>query len=266
MNDQSKCLSLGAGVIRTLLSEEWFDRHIMPEGRKGIFTVDEATLQSIEHSFGRVIDFAEVLYNLQDAPGFDECIKRLYEGNVEGCLAELDFARMLYINRVLFRFVVPVGIKKSDYDFQIIYPNGVLACADTKCKIETTDFTENGIRNVLNEARKQLPNELPGVVFVKVPSRWLYNPLFAPLSVQCAKRFLGGVSRIVSVKYYSSLILWQDNTLMIRHAHKEVSNPNTDFGNNINWDIFQKGEFPPEWNGAPPHWQRVFYFPDGKPR
>jgi hypothetical protein len=148
-----------------------------------------------------------------------------------------------------------------------LFPNCAarVACADAKCKIEATTFTENGIRNVLNEARKQLPNERPGIVFVKVPARWLEDPNFVPLSIQCARRFLGGVPRVVAVKYYCSPVVWANNVLMIRHAFKEVSNPITEFGNNLNWDIFQKGEFPPEWNGSPPWWQRFFCFPTGNP-
>jgi hypothetical protein len=148
-----------------------------------------------------------------------------------------------------------------------LFPNCAarVACADAKCKIEATTFTENGIRNVLNEARKQLPNERPGIVFVKVPARWVEDPNFVPLSIQCARRFLGGVPRVVAVKYYCSPVVWANNVLMIRHAFKEVSNPITEFGNNLNWDIFQKGEFPPEWNGSPPWWQRFFCFPTGNP-
>ena len=189
----------------------------------------------------------------------------MYEGNIEGTLAELDFGRMLFINKVPFLFVILQDVKKLDYDFEILYPSGIVACADAKCKIEATTFTENGIRNVLNEARKQLPNERPGIVFVKVPARWLEDPNFVPLSIQCARKFLGGVPRVVAVKYYCSPVVWANNVLIIRHAFKEVSNPITEFGNNLNWDIFQKGEFPPEWNGSPPWWQRFFCFPTGNP-
>jgi hypothetical protein len=266
MNDQTKSLSLGSGVLRTLLGNDWFDRHIMSAGKRGVLTVDESSPEARERSFGVTIDLAEVIYNLQDVPNFDECMKRLYEGNIEGTLAELAFARMLYINQAPFRFIVPQGVKKRDYDFEILYPGNVIACADAKCKIEGTDFTEKRLLDVLKQAREQLPNESPGIAFVKVPSRWLADPQFAPLSVQCARRFLGGVRRIVSVKWYSTVVTWNNNMMMIQHAYKEISNSVTDFGNNVNWNVFKSDAYPPEWNGAPPHWQRIFYFPGGKPR
>lgn len=266
MNQQTKCLSLASGVLRTLLGEEWFERHVMPEGKKGFLTVDKSTPIKRELSFARIIDIAEAIYNIQEAPGFDDCIRRMREGDIEGTLAEFDFGRMLYINSVPFRFVVSSGVKKQDYDIEILYPNEIIACADAKCKIETTEFSEGGLRNVMKDARDQLPNDRPGIVFIKVPPRWIENERVRAALIQRAKRFLGGVRRIVSVKYYSAPISFQNNMLRIDHAYKEVSNPKTDFGNDINWDIFKKADLPPEANGMPPHWQRIFYFPDGKPK
>ena len=47
------------------------------------------------------------------------------------------------------------------------------------------------------------------------PLRNKAGPNFADVSVNCARRFLGGVQRIVSVKYYASPVVWHDNNLMI---------------------------------------------------
>jgi hypothetical protein len=58
----------------------------------------------------------------------------------------------------------------------------------------------------------------------------------------------------------------QDGVMMHQHAYKEVSNPKTEFGDGVNWDIFRKFQLPPEMNGMPPHWQRILFFPDGKPK
>jgi hypothetical protein len=265
LNGQDTSFALACGVLRNFLGENWIDRHFAPEGKKGFLTIDESTPQTRDVKGFRLIDLAEVLFNVQDAPGFDECILKMRHGDIEGTFAELDFARMLCLNQVPFRFVVPQGTKKSDYDFQILYPNDLIACADAKCKIETSEFNENALRNILKEARAQLPNELPGIVFVKVPGRWVADPSFVNASVAIAKRFLGGVRRIVSVKYYSSPLVLKDGVMLHTHAYKEISNPKTEFGDNINWDIFKKHNLPPERNGMPEFWQRILFFPDGKP-
>jgi len=173
---------------------------------------------------------------------------------------------MLYLNKVPFCFVVPHGTTGFDYDIEVEYPNGVLASADAKCKIESTDFSDNTIRNTLNKARKQLPDDSPGIVFVKVPPRWIADAKCTAAMLEVAQSFLLVTRRVVSVKYYSSPITFSKNMLRHDHVYKEISNPLTDFGNNTDWSIFKKFVLPPEMNGMPPHWQRIIFFPDGKPR
>jgi len=200
---------------------------------------------------------AEILFNLQRVPGFDECLDRMRRGDIEGALAEFNIGRMLFLNKVPFRFVIPQGVKKKDYDFDIICANGQAACADAKCKIDETTFSEGGIKEALKKARGQLPNEKPGIIFVKVPEHYLSDPLFQMQSIQIAERFLGGVTRIASVKYYVEPIQFANNVMRIELAHKELSNPRTDFGDGVDWNLFRKHHLPPEANGMPPHYKRI---------
>ena len=266
-NAQTESLALGTAVVRGFLGADWLEKHVIPDSSKsGFFTIDESGPHRREMSFFRVIDLAEVLYNLQNIPGFDECIQRMREGNIEGTFAELDFGRMLFLNAVPFRFVVPRGTTGADYDIEVLYPNNVVACADAKCKIETTKFSEKSIRHTLNKARKQLPNNEPGIVFVKVPAKWTVDPVLSRSAIDVARDFLRGTRRVVSVKFYGSPITYTDNVMKVQHAYKEISNPVTDFGNGINWDIFKHVQLPPEYNGMPLHWQRILFYPDGTAR
>jgi hypothetical protein len=266
INGQTQSLALATGVLRAFMNADWVERHIVADGRKkGFLSIDESDPLRREMSFFRVMDLAEVIYNLQPVPGFDECITRMRDGDIEGTYTELDFGRMLYLNKVPFRFVVPQGATGFDYDIEIEYPNSVIAAADAKCKIETTDFSENTIRNTLNKARKQLPASSPGIVFVKVPPRWIADAKNVAAMLEVARSFLRRTRRVVSVKYYSSPITFADNMLRHDHAYKELSNPVTDFGNDADWNIFRKFRLPPEMNGMPAHWQRIIFFPDGKP-
>jgi hypothetical protein len=68
------------------------------------------------------------------------------------------------------------------------------------------------------------------------------------------------------VKYYVSPLVFADGEMMHRHAFKEISNPYSDFGDMRNWSIFHKIEMLAEWNGIPPWWQRILFYPDGKVR
>jgi hypothetical protein len=74
--------------------------------------------------------------------------------------------------------VKPTGVTGTDYDVDIIYPNGLHVCGDAKCKVEGTDFNVKSIGYSLSKARKQLPDDRPGIVFVKIPPRWYSEPNF----------------------------------------------------------------------------------------
>ncbi len=47
---------------------------IMPEGKKGVLTVDKSNPQSKELSFGRIINLSVVVYNLQDVSDFEQLV------------------------------------------------------------------------------------------------------------------------------------------------------------------------------------------------
>jgi hypothetical protein len=254
LDEQSKAFGLASGVLRAYLGGEWLERHVVSDGhKKGFLSIDDSDPYNGEKSFLRLIDLAETLYNLQYTLGFAECLYRMRQGDIEGSLAEFDFARMLFFNKVPFRFVVATGVKKHDYDFDIIYANGIEACADSKCKMHTTEFTENGLLNVLRKARQQLPNDRPGIIFVKVPERWPSEDEFKQLSLTCVRRFLGGVRRIVSVEFYTTRV----NIGRFDYLFKEISNQNTQFGNNVDWDIFKTPEFLAGSHELPEHFERV---------
>jgi hypothetical protein len=267
LNGATQSFALASAVVRGFLGEKWLDRYVMPNRRRpGFLTMNETNGASLDMSAYRIMDLAELLYNLQNVPGFDECIARMRNGDIEGTHAELDFGRMLYLHKIRFRYVIPSGLKGRDYDVDVIYPNGLAVCGDAKCKVETTEFGTKTIDDTLEKARSQLPADRPGIVFVKLPPKWMEIPNFATISAAVARDFLRTTKRVVSVKYYTSPITFIDDMLKVQHAFQEVSNPITDFGNFQNWNIFRINLMRPEWNGMPPWWQRIIFYPDGKVR
>jgi hypothetical protein len=258
--------ALGGAVVRAFMGDEWFDRHVMPSHRKpGFVTMNETSQLDLDLSVYRLIDLAELLFNLQHVEGFDDCLGRMRAGNIEDTYAELDFGRMLFWHHAPFRYVKPIGVTGADYDVDIIYRDGLFACGDAKCKIEGTDFSAKSIGYSLSKARKQLPDDRPGIVFVKIPPRWYREPDFVRRSSESALEFLRNTRRVVSVKFYVSTTIYHDGWVKIEHGYKEISNPITDFGDNVNWDIFRKHTNVPT-SGMPTHWQRILFYPDGVPR
>jgi hypothetical protein len=77
----------------------------------------------------------------------------------------------------------------------------------------------------------------------------------------CAMR---NTDRVVSIKFYVSLLETRDNMVMHRHAYKEITNEASRFHDGRDWDLFKENSVPTSWNGLPPKWQRIFFFPNKK--
>jgi hypothetical protein len=167
-----KAYHVGRYVLADVFGLEWLNDNIAPSSISTFFVNNFANAdESATHSI-RVINLAEMLFNLQWIPGYAECIaqfKTTEQKQIESAYAELDIARLLTIYNHRFAFNVRQNMKGSDFDLLITCPNGVEVCAETKCKLEETTFTEKTLKDVLEHARAQnLPSSRPGIIFVKL--------------------------------------------------------------------------------------------------
>jgi hypothetical protein len=265
-DDARRSFQLSVAIVAHFFDEEWIKQHVSPASSAAGFLrlIPGESLETQLSTF-RIVDFAEILWNLQDIDGFDLCIERMAKGNIEATYAELDFGRMLYVNDVNFRFVEPQQKKGSDFDIEIILADGLVLCGDAKCKIETTEFSEATVMNSLSHARKQFPSDRPSIVFVKIPSQWLLQPAANRSLNEIAQDFLRGTGRIVSVKYYTSTVAWKDGWITHDHIFAEISNPNNRFDAERDWRMFASPRKDNHWNGMPPRWRRLIYFPRSGP-
>jgi len=92
--------------------------------------------------------------------------------------------------------------KGSDYDVEVFYPDGFAEPADAKCKFETTEINPQSILISLEKARKQLPDDRPGIIFTKVPQSWVADVGLAVQMVDIGLKFMRNTDRIVSIKFY----------------------------------------------------------------
>jgi hypothetical protein len=264
-NDSKRSFVLALWVVKYFFGQEWIDEHISPERtRAGFLRVPLGESADTQTRTFKLVDFAELLFNLQAVPGLDICIDRMRRGVIEPTLAELDLGRMLYCGNLDFRFVEPQQQKGLDYDIEITLPDGTVVCADAKCKIEATDFSVDGVRRSLEKARTQFPKDRPSIIFMKVPYRWFEEPNYGISLNSIAEAFLRGTGRIVSVKFYVSHIDYRDKALRHVHGFKEISNPNNRFEAR-DWDMFAEPPAKSDWNGMPPRWKRLLFFPNDGP-
>jgi len=177
-------------IIRHFLGDEWIldnlDASSRTDGFMRLYAMEPAQ-EYIQN--WKVIDLAEMLFNLQSILGFEECVTQMRtEALIESSVAELDIGRMLYIHNFDFNFVKRTSVKGADYDLEIKLDRWTV-CADIKCKLENTPITANTIIGTLTKVRSQLPSTKPGMLFVKVPQNWMLKYLHTQLMADSARSF-----------------------------------------------------------------------------
>lgn len=237
-------------ILIAYLGTQWVDRNVMSlEAPTDFFQNDCATVDRQHIHTVRVVELAEMLLNLQAVRGFDTVLKKLHDDSVEAGFAELETGRLLAASRVPFRFIEATGVKGADYDLEIIYA-GEVVCADTKCKMETTERGISTLVNSLRVARSQVPKDRPGVIFVKTPQTW--NPDGRDDSLlkdfERASAALGS-ERIVAVYFYNSLTLNFGPHSVGAVIVKSFLNPRHKFRKDVAWDKILEGvtEPMPSW-------------------
>jgi len=255
-------------IIRHFLGDEWILDNLDASSR----TVGFMRLYAMEPAQEyiqnwKVIDLAEMLFNLQSILGFEECVTQMRtEALIESSVAELDIGRMLYIYNFDFNFVKRTSVKGADYDLEIKLDRWTV-CADFKCKLENTPITANTIIGTLTKVRSQLPSTKPGMLFVKVPQNWMLKYLHAQLMADSARSFFAkGSQRIVSVKFYISPFQVSNGFVSQTHKFKEVANPRNRFDPHRSWELFTRrastGRPPKMLTAVPRKWLRLVNFPD----
>jgi hypothetical protein len=261
-DDSKRAFCTSIGIVKHFFGPDWAEEYISPASRTPSFLrVIPGDGPETQLTTFRIVDFAELLFNLQGIEGVESCLDRMRQGNIEATYAELDFGRMLYSAGVVFKFVEPRQEKGADYDIEIVMADGTTVCADAKCKIETTNFSEKTVQNTLGHARRQFPKDRPSAIFVKIPVRWVETVEAAAQLNAIAHRFLRGTQRVVSVKYYVVQADYENGTLSHRHGFREISNPNNRFFPTRNWDMFAEPNPTNNWNGMPLRWKRILFFP-----
>ena len=121
----------------------------------------------------------------------------------------------------------------------------------------------------MSQAKSQLPLRVPGIIFIKVPRRWIDDEVFAAKMRALADRFLARSPNIVALKYYISRIVRDEDalgeTIGEIVAFDERTNPKHQFRKyrDRNWHMFPStpSAIPPQrmsYNGMPANWRRLF--------
>ena len=211
-----------------------------------------------------------MLFNLQHIEGFGDLMSRMRTVEPEAAIADLQIGKILYMLNIPFRFVTPQQKLGDDYDMEITYPDGVVVCAETKCRIEKTVLGPSTIRNALRKARGQLPPNRPGIIFVKCPQQWFEDGKRETTQRQLladVSKFFGRANesprnqRIVSVKFYAEVLTYSDGVVENTIERIETSHHRNKFYPNRDWDFPLYQSPPGEFFEMPLEWVRLINFP-----
>jgi len=246
--DGWRAYHLALYVLRRFFGQEWVDSALKDTAGNvcGFLNPDAFDVASKDLAIHRhrVIDLAEDLFNLQCIEGFCSPFDQLRTGSIEAAVAELEVASMLKKLGVVFRFISPLGKRGENYDLEITFPDGRVALADTKCKLEETPFGEATISRTLSETTSQFPPNKPSIVFLKVPQTWLSREYGgAPIQEALKKaafRFLGATTRVVSIKYFFRNLVFTSHGLVFpTYEYLEFANIKSPLADAGSWKLFR---------------------------
>lgn len=237
-----RALGLANLVLTMFLGQEWVNRYINGAGTPDQFIGPPDF--SVRY-WMRVVNLAEMLFNLQWVSGFEKCLAQLANGQIEDTIGEFETGKHLWCCRIPFVFNEPKNRLGFDYDLEVKARDGTWICADTKTKLETTHIRKSSLINSLETARKQLPSDRPGFIFVCVPESWASGEKidFSLLDESIGEFFAKGSGRIASVivhTMFNSQGSIED--LGGISTVKEYPNPRCRFKSAVGWTIFDQAD------------------------
>ena len=238
MGDGGLWYPLALRILEYVFGFAWLERHILDEPKNGFLARNLASDEGGTMVMHRVTSLAELVANLLPIKGVEAPLEQIASGQIESGFAELEAGKLLRTRDIGFRFIWPSGVKGESFDLEVMFPNGVLVCADTKCKLETEEFSKRGLINTLDGARKRnLPKGHPCMVIVKIPQAWqVQDQIMAGVMDACAD-FLRGTKRIVCVQIYSSMVELRSNVIHDWIIGTEVINNRHEYNRFLDWRL-----------------------------
>ncbi len=118
----------------------------------------------------RVLAVGDTLFALKDSVGFDVFCQRLRQQQARPTFFEAFAARMFTDLDFSVTFKPETGVKGQDFDF--LATRGEVNVNVEATTVSGPEYSSTTVRNAIEQKRKQLSPDAPGVVFVVVPEAW----------------------------------------------------------------------------------------------
>lgn len=172
---QLMALGMSGALLSDLFGREWMSTRLLTRKNLSFLMTDSPSELDELKLQNRILTLAEGLYNLKEIEGLQNVLERLKnEPKVDSVIAEIESGRFLFHRGLFFKYVTRSLRKRADFDIHIIKGAIEIFC-ETKCKIETTAFSETSFGNSLHRAKQQLPLNRPAIILIKIPYNWANN-------------------------------------------------------------------------------------------
>lgn len=162
----------------------------------------------------RVTQLADMLYELRDQPCIDEVVRRARTRDLERTFFELRVARHLHRHGLEVHARPEKNVKGQDFDFIVKSNRGQAAVEATG--LTAPEFKLSSVVERLKHKRKQLPEDMPGLLMAFVPSAWDPNTTDSNLQ-KVAAEFMRQTQRV------NHLLLIQERIRMVSRSVGEVN-------------------------------------------
>lgn len=165
--------SIAARLLRSTLGDAWASRNLFRTARGDSF-LERGSSDSDQRWLyqARVVNLGELLLNLALVQGARNRFERLQSVDLETAVAELEGAKLLSQAAIPFRFVAERGRLGHDFDVEVTPPTGPQIACEMKCKKIRTTCSESSFLSTVRKARRQLPRDSPGLLFLQIPESW----------------------------------------------------------------------------------------------
>ena len=245
--------SLAYSIIITTLEAKWTKAHLRPfEDTCTYFTVNRERPDEMLQYMGRIVEFGELIYNLNNVQGFSDRIVKIRNDmrtGVEAGIAELIGGKLFRTAGVLFIYSPeqsePGG---RNPDIEYVAGLGRLENCEVKTVLHDAEFSSRTIQNALKSKWEQLPKGGAGSIILRVPSHWVNDEQKQRNVEMAIQEFIRSrkTSRLSSIFILMSQVQVLNNDKMAEiFAIKEFRNEHCSKGSGVQLPNFANGT--PNW-------------------
>ena len=167
---------------------------------------------------------AEALFNLQFCEGVNRVIADIRTGNLQAAWEELQCGVYIFQSQIRPTFLPTNAIMgKRSPDIAIELAGRAMFC-EVEGKSEDTIPSPKTVHHTLDHARKQLPTEHPGIIYLRVPEHWK-GQVYLDAALQPIRKFFSRTNRVVALLLRSERQIEDCGALASRALTLLIRNP-----------------------------------------